>query len=277
MPELPEVETTARGIRPWLEKKVIEQVKVHHSGLRWPVPENLEQALQGQRIEGILRRGKYLILQTPANDVLIHLGMSGSLRVDTDDSPRRKHDHIEWLLPDAVLRFHDPRRFGSVLLAENGLQHPLIAPLGPEPLGCEFDGDYLFDRSRRRSQAVKNFIMDSKVVVGVGNIYASEALFRAGIWPQATAGRLSRSSYQRLAAAIKETLEQAIAAGGTTLQDFVNAAGEPGYFAQSLQVYGRAGQPCVRCQRPVQKRVIGQRSSFFCSRCQRTGYRKVGG
>ena len=271
MPELPEVETTARGIRPWLENCRIEQVSVHHAGLRWPVSENLAETLRGQTVKAVQRRGKYLILNTPVGDVLIHLGMSGSLRVDTDGSNRRKHDHVEWQLADGVLRFHDPRRFGCVLLAEDASQHPLIVRLGPEPLGEVFNGDYLFRASRGRRQAVKTFIMDSRIVVGVGNIYASEALFAAGIWPKATAGRLSRATYQRLAKAIRDTLLQAIDAGGTTLQDFVNANGQPGYFAQALAVYGRAGDTCGRCGKTIVSTTIGQRSSYFCPRCQKTG------
>lgn len=273
MPELPEVETTVRGIRPWLENQRIESVNVHHAGLRWPVSSTLPDVLQGRKIVSVTRRGKYLIWRTAKTDVLIHLGMSGSLRVDTDGSRRRKHDHLEWHLANkAVVRYHDPRRFGCVLLADDAFAHPLIASLGPEPLGDGFDAEYLYRRSRNRRQAVKNFIMDSRVVVGVGNIYASEALFAAGIRPQASAGRLSRRSYQRLAMAIKKVLQQAIAAGGTTLQDFVNARGQPGYFAQSLTVYGRAGQPCVRCGRIIVQAVIGQRASYFCRYCQRTGH-----
>lgn len=271
MPELPEVETTACGIRPWLENRRIEKVNVHHAGLRWPVPENLASTLSGQRVTAVQRRGKYLILKTLASDVLIHLGMSGSLRVDTEASARRKHDHVEWQLADAVLRFHDPRRFGCVLLAEDAMQHPLIARLGPEPLGAQFTAEYLYRQSRGRRQAVKSFIMDAQIVVGVGNIYASEALFAAGIWPQAAAGRLSRTSYRHLVDAIRDTLRHAIAKGGTTLQDFVNANGQPGYFAQNLAVYGRAGQPCERCGTAIASATIGQRNSYFCPSCQRTG------
>ncbi len=271
MPELPEVETTARGIRPWLQGQIIKDVRVHHRGLRWPVPLELKQVLRNQVVRSVWRRGKYLILQTAVADVLIHLGMSGSLRIDRDDRARRAHDHLEWQLANATLRYHDPRRFGFVLLTENAREHPLLKRLGPEPLASGFTAEYLFRRSRRRRQAVKNFIMDSRVVAGVGNIYANEALFAAGIWPQAAAGRLALKTYRRLVWAVRHILRQAIEAGGTTLQDFVNADGQPGYFAQSLMIYGRAGERCPQCGTLVRQVVIGQRSSFFCVNCQKTG------
>jgi len=271
VPELPEVETTVAGIRPWLENKTIRQMTIHQPRLRWAVPADLPERVGGQVITAVRRRGKYIIVNTAAGDMLVHLGMSGSLRIDTHGNGRRKHDHVEWQIGDAVLRFHDPRRFGCVLFAEQAEQHRLIACLGVEPLDEAFHADYLYRRSRGRRQAVKNFIMNARIVVGVGNIYASEALFAAGIWPEAEAGRLSRASYQRLTEAIRQTLSEAIGAGGTTLQDFVNADGQPGYFAQSLKVYGRAGQVCIRCGATIVKRQIGQRSSYFCPRCQQTG------
>lgn len=270
MPELPEVETTRRGIEPYSVGRRVDEMVVRESRLRWPVPEDLPQRLQGQRIESVQRRAKYLLLNTAAGSVLLHLGMSGSLRVIDRDEPPLYHDHIDIQLDDGhALRFNDPRRFGCCLWLEPGAGHPLLEHLGPEPLSDEFDGDMLYQLSRGRRGPVKNFIMDGKVVVGVGNIYANESLFLAGIRPDRPAGRISRARYQRLAEHIKQVLTSAIAQGGTTLKDFVGGDGKPGYFAQQLYVYGRGGEPCKRCRSILREVRLGQRSTVYCVACQR--------
>ena len=270
MPELPEVETTCRGIRPHLENRIVREVRVQNPSLRWPVPEDLATKLAGMRIESVDRRGKYLLLRVADGAVMVHLGMSGSLRIVDDGAPRRTHDHVELVLEDGrLLRFNDPRRFGAWLWADDCSAHPLLRNLGPEPLSPEFDGDYLYRLSRGRRAAIKSFIMDHHVVVGVGNIYATEALFTAGIHPARAAGRVGAARYRKLAMTIKSVLEQAIEQGGTTLRDFINSNGQPGYFRQSLAVYGRAGEPCRLCGRPLRERQIGQRSSVYCTHCQR--------
>lgn len=270
MPELPEVETTLRGIRPWLEGRRLEAVTVREARLRWPVPATVQQA-RGARVTGLRRRAKYLLLETDAGgDLLVHLGMSGSLRVITDESAPRVHDHFDLVTRDAVIRYNDPRRFGALLwVTPPRSVHPLLRHLGPEPLGGDFDGRWLYERSRGRRVAVKNFIMDGRVVVGVGNIYASEALFMAGIHPTRPAGRIALARYERLAAAIRDVLSRSIAQGGTTLRDYVNSDGAPGYFALDLLAYGRGGEPCFQCGAPLRQKTIGQRSSFYCIRCQR--------
>ncbi len=270
MPELPEVETTLRGISPWLQDQTLRAVEVREPRLRWPVPEAVQGAV-GARITGLRRRAKYLLLDTDAGgELLVHLGMSGSLRVVTDGAPPRKHDHFDLVTDRAVIRYNDPRRFGAFLwVTPPSETHELLRHLGPEPLGEAFDGEGLYTRSRGRRGAVKNFIMDGRVVVGVGNIYASEALFMAGIHPARAAGRVSLERYRSLAAAIREVLQRAIAQGGTTLRDYVNSDGAPGYFALDLQVYGRESKACFQCGAPVRQKVIGQRSSFYCARCQR--------
>ena len=270
MPELPEVETTLRGIRPWLEGRRLEALTVREPRLRWPVPETIQQA-RGARVTGLRRRAKYLLLETDTGGgLLVHLGMSGSLRVVTDGSAPREHDHFDLVTRDAVIRYNDPRRFGALLWAPRPLSaHPLLRHLGPEPLGEAFDGGWLYERARGRRVAVKNFIMDGKVVVGVGNIYASEALFMAGIHPTRAAGRIALPRYDRLAAAIRDVLSRSIAQGGTTLRDYVNSEGAPGYFALDLLAYGRDGKPCFQCGNPLRHKVIGQRSSFYCPHCQR--------
>jgi formamidopyrimidine-DNA glycosylase len=271
VPELPEVETTRRGIQPHICGHRIERLIVRQRQLRWPVPKGLERQLAGQRIDSIRRRGKYLLLAVGTGTLIIHLGMSGSLRVLAADLPAGPHDHIDLVLENGKrLRFTDPRRFGTWLWSEKAVDHhPLLASLGPEPLGDTFTGDYLHRTSRGRKQAVKNFIMNSHVVPGVGNIYANEALFRAGIHPARAAGRISRKRYDRLVADIKTVLAEAIRQGGTTLRDFVNGAGKPGYFRQRLQVYGRTGAACPGCATPIRQSRIGQRSSFYCPVCQR--------
>jgi formamidopyrimidine-DNA glycosylase len=269
MPELPEVETTRRGIEPYCLGRVVRRVIVREPRLRWPVPNRLALALSGQVIEAVERRAKYLLFRTAAGSLLVHLGMSGSLRMVAPDAPPGRHDHIDVLLEGGVcLRYHDPRRFGCFLWLAPGKIHPLLLHLGPEPLSAEFDGQLLYRRSRGRTGPIKNFIMDGKVVVGVGNIYANEALFLSGIRPDRAAGRISLARYQRLASIIKQVLTLAIDQGGTTLRDFVGGDGRPGYFAQQLLVYGRSGQPCQCCRTPLRELRLGQRSSVYCVTCQ---------
>lgn len=270
MPELPEVETTRRGIQAAIEGHRVLQLAVHEPRLRWPVPAELA-TIKGQRISAIERRAKYLLFQTAKGTALVHLGMSGSLRLSSPDEPRRKHDHVELLMDSGwVLRFHDPRRFGCFLWTTEPVnQHPLLVKLGPEPLEEGFDGRYLFDRSRGRSAPVKSFLMDNHIVVGVGNIYANESLYRAGIHPLRAASRISAGRYDHLATEVRQTLAQAIQQGGTTLRDFVSGHGEPGYFQQQLDAYGRAGLPCRHCQTPMKEVRLGGRSTVYCPICQR--------
>jgi formamidopyrimidine-DNA glycosylase len=239
--------------------------------LRWPVPRNLNALLQGKVIEQIDRRGKYLLIKLANGSLILHLGMSGSLRVLPADSIPQKHDHLDIVLDDGqCLRLRDPRRFGAVLWTRNDpMQHKLLKSLGPEPLDDAFNGDYLWQRSRGRKLAIKSFIMDSKIVTGVGNIYANEALYLAGIHPRRAAGRFSRERYARLADAIKQVLRAAIRQGGTTLRDFTASDGKPGYFRQQLHVYEREALPCHQCGKALLHCVIGQRSSYYCSHCQR--------
>lgn len=269
MPELPEVETTARGIEPHLLGRTVTALHVRQPRLRYPVPAELA-TIVGQPLLAVRRRAKYILLDTPLGSAIIHLGMTGRLRVVADVTPLQLHDHLDLQLDDGrQLRYLDPRRFGAWLWTTEPASHPLLASLGPEPLGDDFDGDYLARRALGRSQAVKAFIMDGKVVVGVGNIYACEALFRAGIRPHTPAAEVSLSRYRRLAEAIKAVLAEAIAQGGTTFRDFVNAEGNPGYFAVALNVYGRGGEPCKVCGGEIQRELLAQRSTFFCKRCQR--------
>lgn len=270
MPELPEVETTRRGIEPHLVGRRVEQVLVREPRLRWPVSEDLGQALTGQRIDAVDRRAKYLLVRTAGGTMMIHLGMSGSLRVLSQAAAPAKHDHLDVSLDDGrVLRFRDPRRFGSVFWLPAGESHTLLEKLGPEPLSNDFSGQHLFERSRGRRSSVKAFIMDSHIVVGVGNIYANEALFAAGIRPDRAAGRISRQRYDRLAVDVQDVLGLAIKAGGTTLRDFVHEDGSPGYFRHDLKVYGRGGASCVACGRPLVETRLGQRTTVFCRSCQR--------
>lgn len=271
MPELPEVETTRRGIEPHLLGQTVARLVVREPRLRWPIPAGLAGRLPYQAIRAVDRRGKYLLVRTDAGTIIIHLGMSGSLRMTTPDIPPRKHDHVDLVLGSgACLRFHDPRRFGCFLWTEDDpMSHPLLAELGPEPLQADFTGAHLHQRSRGRSAAVKTFIMDSRIVVGVGNIYANESLFRAGIAPIRPAGRISADRYEKLALAIKAVLEASIEQGGTTLRDFVNEQGNPGYFQQTLQVYERAGEPCRRCGAEIRLERLGQRATYWCGKCQR--------
>jgi len=270
MPELPEVETTRRGVEPHCRGRVVRRVTVREPRLRWPVPDQLVLLLPGQVIQTIERRAKYLLFRTAVGTLLVHLGMSGSLRMVPPDAPPGRHDHIDVLLDGGVcLRYHDPRRFGCFLWMAPGELHPLLSSLGPEPLSAHFDGQLLYHRSRGRKCPVKNFIMDGKVVVGVGNIYANEALFLSGIRPDRAAGRISLARYERLAVIIKQVLTSSIKQGGTTLRDFVGSDGKPGYFAQQLLVYGRAGEPCRCCCTPLRELRLGQRSSVYCVTCQR--------
>ncbi len=270
MPELPEVETTRRGVEPYSRGRRVESLAVREARLRWPVPVDLADKLGGQTITAVERRAKYLLFRTGRGTLLVHLGMSGSLRVVSHGEPPGRHDHIDLLLSGGhCLRFNDPRRFGCFLWLETGEQSPLLQHLGPEPLSAEFDGRLLHQRSRGRRSPVKQFIMDGKVVVGVGNIYANEALFLAGIRPDRAAGRISRARYERLSEIIKQVLTSSIEQGGTTLRDFVGGDGKPGYFAQQLYVYGRAGEACKRCDTVLRERRLGQRSTVYCVTCQR--------
>lgn len=275
MPELPEVETTLRGIRPHLEGRRIERLVVREARLRQPVAAHTAERLAGARIAALRRRGKYLLADLEHGSLLLHLGMSGSLRITEAHQPPRTHDHLDLCCVDGpCLRFHDPRRFGLFLWLDQGPEealatHPLLARLGPEPLDPGFTGEHLHRLAQGRRVAVKAFIMDSRVVVGVGNIYANESLFLAGIHPARAAGRISRARYERLAETIRAVLGAAIAQGGTTLRDFLRDDGQPGYFSQSLRVYGRGGAPCPSCGEPLREQRIGQRSSVYCPRCQR--------
>ena len=271
MPELPEVETTRRGIEPHIIHQQISRFTVRCGKLRWPVDHDLSASLPTQTLQRVERRGKYLLLHVDQGVLIWHLGMSGSLRIVPAKEPVKTHDHIDLVFQSGtVLRFNDPRRFGCVLFTDEPPdQHPLLRHLGPEPLNESFDGNYLFTRSRKRSQAVKTWIMDAKVVVGVGNIYANEALFNARIHPLKAAGKLSKSQCHLLSDEIKKVLSYAITRGGTTLRDFVGGDGKPGYFAQELAVYGRGGEPCQGCGKQLLEKRLAQRTTVYCSRCQK--------
>ncbi len=311
MPELPEVETTRRGLAPHLEGRRVLGVTLRRQDLRWPIPREIETLLPQQTITAIRRRAKYLLMDTDAGTAIWHLGMSGSMRVLPADTPVTTHDHVDVLIGDAedgasaaltpalsrererglsagvrekgtdarpkVLRFNDPRRFGSLLWQAPGETHALLRDLGPEPLldddgatsaGARFSGDYLYNRSRGRSAPVKAFLMDQKVVVGVGNIYAAEALFAAGVSPLREAGKVSRERYGAIAVAVRTILSYAITRGGTTLRDFLSPDGAPGYFEQELSAYGRGGEPCPRCGRPMKHAMLAQRATVWCGHCQ---------
>ena len=269
MPELPEVETTKRGIEPWLLNQRIERVVVRQPQLRWPVVDELK-LLQGQTVRRLSRRAKYILVETDIGTAIWHLGMSGSLRLVEPSAPAGKHDHVDWLLSNGkVLRYHDPRRFGALLWVEPGADSDHLTHLGPEPLSDDFTAEYLFRRSRGKSQAIKTFVMDGKVVVGVGNIYANESLFLAGIRPATAAGKISLARYERLVSEIKQVLARAIEQGGTTLRDFVGGDGKPGYFAQQLFVYGRGGEQCKVCSSVLKEIRQGQRATVYCPGCQR--------
>lgn len=271
MPELPEVETTRRGLAPLVRGRVVDRVTVRRRQLRWPIAPELA-GRTGRVVRAIERRAKWLLWRFDDGSLLWHLGMSGSFRGWSNPPEPDAHDHVDLVLDDGrTIRFSDPRRFGAVLWqpGPDPLAHPRLAALGPEPLGPDFDGDWLWRASRGRRPAVKSFIMDAGIVVGVGNIYAAEALFAAGIHPRRAAGRISRRRYAALAGAIRDTLHRALEVGGTSLRDFTVGDGTPGYFGQELRVYGRAGQPCTACGTPLKSAVIGQRSTVWCPRCQR--------
>ncbi len=270
MPELPEVETTRRGIQPHIQGRQVSKIIVREPRLRWPVTDNLQQLLQGQQLQTVGRRGKYLLLEFDRGTLIIHLGMSGSLRILPAHTAPAKHDHVDLIFGHHCLRYHDPRRFGAVLWTDIPVQqHPLLSHLGPEPLESGFSPDYLHQTAGRRRIAVKNLIMDGQVVVGVGNIYANESLFMAGIRPDRACNRISLQRYGGLVKSIRQVLTTAIAKGGTTLQDFQQADGKPGYFAQELQVYARTGEACMVCGGGIREKTLGQRSSYYCIHCQR--------
>jgi len=271
VPELPEVETTRRGISPLLEGRRVSTVNIRNPNLRQPIQIGLPQRLAGQKLQIVERRAKYLLFRFEVGTLIVHLGMSGSLRVTEPMTSFRKHDHVEIVFDSAFcLRLHDPRRFGLVLWTEEPPQrHPLLRYLGPEPWDERFNGDYLHTSARRRRAAVKNFIMNNRIVVGVGNIYASEALHRAKVHPNRAAGRISNLRYNAIVLSVREVLKEAVDLGGTTLRDFVQSDGEPGYFRVQLRVYGRKGEPCACANGVIRQVVIGQRSSFYCPHCQR--------
>ncbi len=270
MPELPEVETTRRGIAPHVVNKTIRDVVIRQYRLRWPVSTSLGSKLGGRQIIRVSRRAKYLIFHFQHGHVLLHLGMSGSLRISDSSVPATGHEHVDFIFDDnTCLRFRDPRRFGSIhWTGRDPAEHRLLRHLGPEPLGDVFTAGYLHDRSRQRVQPIKTFIMDSRVVVGVGNIYANEALFESGIHPKRKAGNISLTRYASLTVSIKQVLNKALTKGGTTLRDFVGGDGAPGYFKHELNVYDRAGQPCRLCLTNIKQIRLGQRSTYYCHQCQ---------
>lgn len=271
MPELPEVETTIQGIKPLILNQCITHVDVRHPRLRWPIPDQIINDLIGQTVHEINRRSKYILLKCDTGTIILHLGMSGSLRILSELIPAGKHDHVDIHFANhCYLRFTDPRRFGALLWTDEDPEtHPLIKHIGPEPLANNFNADYLWQRARKRSAPVKSFIMDGRIVAGVGNIYATEALFMAGIHPKKAAGKVSRAAYEKLVAAIQDVLKMAIKKGGTTLKDFRKSDGSAGYFQIELKAYGHSGEPCVRCQTPLKSIRIGQRSTVYCGECQR--------
>lgn len=271
MPELPEVETTLRGIKPHVAGQSIKEIIVRFPTLRWPIPKQLNKLLKNQPLLNLRRRGKYLLFEFTPGTLILHLGMSGRLRVLTEALPPKKHDHVDIVFTNGTyLRFTDPRRFGALLFTKDDPNdHPLLKHLGPEPLTAKFTGNYLYTKAEGRKIPLKSFIMDSKIVTGVGNIYATEALFAAKIKPHKPAGKVSLEQYQALAASIKMILKQAITKGGTTLKDFMKSDGSPGYFSIELQVYGKSGKPCPRCSTTLTASRLGQRSTVYCSACQK--------
>ena len=269
MPELPEVETSRRGIEPWIVDRRISRVVVRDRRLRWPVARGIEKRLTGHTIDSVGRRAKYLLINTSNGTAIVHLGMTGSVFIVDQETPAGVHDHFDIELDSGkMLRFRDPRRFGCFFFSKRPLEHPLLEKLGPEPLGDRFDGEHLWKTSRGRKVSVKQFIMNAQVVVGVGNIYASESLFLAGINPKRAAGRIARHRYDRLADTIRDVLARSIKAGGTTLRDFYGGDGEPGYFKQELEVYDREGEHCRTCNTIIKSIVQGQRSTYYCVQCQ---------
>jgi formamidopyrimidine-DNA glycosylase len=270
MPELPEVETTRAGIVPHIQGQILQHVVIRDPRLRWPVPIDLAAKVEGKCLRQVVRRGKYLLFEFDHGAIIGHLGMTGSMRIVAHKEPPAYHDHVDLVFSEVTLRYRDPRRFGGVLWQDNPvMEHPLLASLGPEPLSDEFDIVHLLRVSKGKKQAIKSVIMDAKQVVGVGNIYANEALFMAGIHPHRQAGRISAARLGKLVESCKQVLSAAIEQGGTTLRDFVDSEGKPGYFKQQLQVYGRAGQACVNCDQALTESRIGQRSTVYCKRCQR--------
>lgn len=270
MPELPEVETTLRGIQPSIDQQTIQSIEIRNGRLRWPVDPELVQKLPGLVVLSVKRRAKYLLLETEKGHLILHLGMSGNLRVLSHDEPIKKHDHIDIRFENGLLlRYHDPRRFGSLLWTEaNPMSHDLLKSLGPEPLTDGFNADYLYDKLQGRKTAIKTFVMNNHIVVGVGNIYANESLFLSRIHPTRPAHSVTKAETELLVKHIKQVLAKAIEQGGTTLKDFLSPSGQPGYFEQKLNVYGRAGEPCPLCQQPVQKQVLNQRAAYYCDACQ---------
>jgi len=271
MPELPEVETTCKGISKHLINKTVAKVIIRQPKLRWPIPARLKKELPQNKIISVKRRAKYILIATNAGTLIIHLGMSGSLRIVKANTPFDKHDHFDLVLKNRTcLRLHDPRRFGAVLWTKKPiLEHKLLCKLGPEPLSSEFTNDYIYEKSRKRKVNIKQFIMNGHIVVGVGNIYASEALFLAGIHPRKAAGSISLPRYEKLVKSIKQVLTAAIKQGGTTLKDFTQSDGKPGYFQQQLNVYGRAGEACAVCGKTISRCVLGQRTTYYCTHCQK--------
>jgi formamidopyrimidine-DNA glycosylase len=269
MPELPEVETSRRGIEPHIVDATVSRVVIRERSLRWPVAKTIDRNLPGQTVTSVGRRAKYLLINTEEGSAILHLGMSGSVCIVNRGTPASVHDHVDIEFSSGLmLRYRDPRRFGSLHWSRNPLSHPLLNKLGPEPLGDEFGGNYLWQKSRGRKVSIKQFIMNAHIVVGVGNIYASESLFMAGINPRRAAGRIALHRYDALSDAIKEVLSRAITAGGTTLRDFYGGDGEAGYFQQQLEAYGREDEPCRRCNTPITAIVQGQRSTYYCKHCQ---------
>jgi len=271
MPELPEVETTCKGISKYLVNKMVAEVIIRQPKLRWPIPSSIKKILPQQKILSVERRAKYILIATKAGTLIIHLGMSGSLRIVKSNTPFDKHDHFDLILKNGdCLRLHDPRRFGSVLWTDKpALEHKLLCKLGPEPLTELFTASELYKLSRKRTVTIKQFIMNGHVVVGVGNIYASEALFLAGIHPRKAAGKVSLARYKKLVKAIKKVLAAAIKQGGTTLKDFTQSDGKPGYFQQKLNVYGRKDEACEVCKKPISHCMLGQRATYYCTQCQK--------
>ncbi len=270
MPELPEVETTIRGIKPHLEQNIINKLVIRQPKLRWPIPSDINNNVQNQCINKISRRGKYIIFQLENGAIIMHLGMSGRVKILKDFIPPEKHDHVDIVFANnTILRYTDPRRFGSVLwIFGEGLNHKLLNKLGVEPLTEDFNADYLLKIAQKRSIPIKSFIMDSKVVVGVGNIYATESLFTSNIHPLTPASKVTKQQMELLVTEIKNTLNLAIKSGGTTLKDFLDSDGKPGYFVQKLKVYGRAGSPCIKCDNKLESLQVGQRTTSFCPICQ---------
>lgn len=269
MPELPEVETSRRGIAPHIEDQTVVNVVIRERRLRWPISRTVDKKLPGATVTSVGRRAKYLLVNTTCGTAILHLGMSGHVCIVDAGTPAGIHDHVDVEFSSGkALRLTDPRRFGSLHWSDKPLQHKLLRSLGPEPLGDNFSGDYLWRRSRGRRVSVKQFIMNAQIVVGVGNIYASEALFLSGIHPKRAAGRISKQRYEELADAIRDVLSRAIRAGGTTLRDFYGGDGEAGYFQQKLDVYDREDEPCRKCDTPITAIVQGQRSTYYCKHCQ---------